>query len=159
MRILEGAGCRQAAVLHCVSLYPPRWEDVNLRCVTTLAGALDVPVGISDHTPGFTVALAAVCLGAAIIEKHFTDDRGRQGPDHALSLTPDEFRAMAQNVRNLEAHAAHVALIVTESHLLLTQIGDACSVGGLALATRAGHRALLNLAWEHLGRRHGLLST
>jgi N,N'-diacetyllegionaminate synthase len=101
--VLREAGARGLAVLHCVSLYPPKWEEVNLRCVRTLAEALpDAPVGFSDHTPGATAALGAVALGAAIIEKHFTDDPAREGADHRMSMDPAAFREMVNGIRDLK---------------------------------------------------------
>jgi N-acetylneuraminate synthase/N,N'-diacetyllegionaminate synthase len=100
---IRGAGCRALAVLHCVSDYPARPEDANLHAMATLAAALAAPVGFSDHTPGIAVALAAVALGAAIVEKHLTLDRTLPGPDHAASLEPAELAALVAGVRAVEA--------------------------------------------------------
>lgn len=89
-------------VLHCNTEYPTPMTDVNLRAMTTLGEALGLPVGYSDHTAGIEVAVAAVTLGAVIIEKHFTLDRTMEGPDHRASLEPDELRHMVSAIRNVE---------------------------------------------------------
>jgi len=90
------------ALLHCVSNYPAKYEDVNLRVMLTLKEAFKLPVGYSDHTLGIEIAIAAVALGAKIIEKHFTLDRGLPGPDHKASLEPDELKKMVKAIRNVE---------------------------------------------------------
>jgi len=89
-------------LLHCVSSYPAKYEDVNLKAILTLKEAFKLPVGYSDHTLGIEIAIAAVSLGAKVIEKHFTLDRGLPGPDHKASLEPDELRAMVKAIRNVE---------------------------------------------------------
>lgn len=89
-------------VLHCTTEYPTPMEDVNLRAMVNLGNAFGVHVGYSDHTPGIEVPIAAVALGAAVIEKHFTLDRTLPGPDHRASLEPDELKAMVQGIRNIE---------------------------------------------------------
>lgn len=93
------AGCRQLALLHCVSGYPTPAEDVNLRTVNDLAKTFNVVVGLSDHTLGITVPVAAATLGAAIIEKHLTFRRADGGPDAAFSLEPDELRALCESCK------------------------------------------------------------
>jgi sialic acid synthase SpsE len=90
-------------LLHCVSLYPLKPGDANLRVLPTLAARHGCPVGWSDHSPGHTLALGAVALGACVVEKHLTDDRGRPGPDHPYAMEPAEFRAMVAAIRELEA--------------------------------------------------------
>lgn len=89
-------------VLHCTSNYPAALDDVNLRAMNTVAQATGLPVGYSDHTDGITVALAAVALGATVIEKHFTLDRNLPGPDHKASLEPDELAEMIARIRDVE---------------------------------------------------------
>jgi N,N'-diacetyllegionaminate synthase len=91
------------ALLHCVSSYPAAPADANLRAIETLRRAFGVPVGWSDHTPGVELAIAAVGLGARLIEKHLTLDRTMAGPDHAASLEPAAFRAMVTGIRDAEA--------------------------------------------------------
>jgi N,N'-diacetyllegionaminate synthase len=97
-----GTPLESITVLHCNTEYPTPFEDVNLRAMLTIGHALGVAVGYSDHTPGTEVAGAAVALGAAVLEKHFTLDRNLPGPDHKASLEPDELKAMVQAIRNLE---------------------------------------------------------
>jgi N-acetylneuraminate synthase len=89
-------------LLHCVTEYPAPYDAVNLRAMLTLKHALGLPVGYSDHTPGIEVAVAAVTLGAEIIEKHFTLSRSLAGPDHAASLEPDELKQMVTAIRHVE---------------------------------------------------------
>ncbi len=90
-------------VLHCSTEYPTPMKDVNLRAMLGIRDALGVKVGYSDHTPGIEVAVAAVALGACVIEKHFTTDRNLPGPDHKASLEPDELEKMVASIRNIEA--------------------------------------------------------
>lgn len=89
-------------ILHCTSNYPASVDDVNLRAMQTILSATEVPVGYSDHTSGVAVSVAAVALGATVIEKHFTLDRGLPGPDHKASLEADELAVMIQHIRNVE---------------------------------------------------------
>ncbi|MCG9894827.1 MAG: N-acetylneuraminate synthase [Fimbriimonadaceae bacterium] len=100
---MEAAGQTDLTLLHCVSNYPAAAEDVNLRAMETLRTAFGLPVGYSDHTLGNEVCLAAVALGARVIEKHFTLDRSLPGPDHQASLEPDEIAAMVASVRVVES--------------------------------------------------------
>lgn len=97
------AGNVDIALLHCVSLYPPDFSEVNLRAMATMANAFNLPVGISDHTPGAIVPLGAVALGASIIEKHITFDNSLKGPDHPYAMTVEGFADMVAQVRKLEA--------------------------------------------------------
>ena len=90
-------------VLHCTSAYPAPDEALNLRAITTLRETLGLPVGYSDHSTGIEAALAAVSLGATVVEKHLTLDRQLPGPDHAASLEPAEFGAMARGIRRITA--------------------------------------------------------
>lgn len=103
LRILAESGCREVVLLHCVSNYPTDPANVNLRAMETMARAFGVPVGFSDHTPGLETALAAVALGACVIEKHFTIDRNLPGPDHRSSLEPVELRRLVTGIRLVEA--------------------------------------------------------
>jgi N,N'-diacetyllegionaminate synthase len=102
--VLEAAGTprRVITVLHCTTEYPTPMSDVNLRAMVSLREAFGVAVGYSDHTPGIEVAIAAVALGATVIEKHFTMSRDLPGPDHKASLEPDELSAMVRAIRNIE---------------------------------------------------------
>jgi len=90
-------------LLHCVSNYPTEPADCNLTCLATLRDAFGLPVGFSDHTVGLAVPLAAVALGACMIEKHLTLDRALPGPDHLVSATPEELRELVAGIRAVEA--------------------------------------------------------
>lgn len=98
----EGVDRNQITVLHCNTEYPTPMDDVNLKAMNHMAKELGVKVGYSDHTLGIEVPIAAVALGACVIEKHFTLDRNLPGPDHAASLEPGELKAMVQGIRNIE---------------------------------------------------------
>src|SRR5439155_12597241 len=89
-------------VLHCNTEYPTPMADVNLRAMLSIRDAFGVKVGYSDHTSGIEVPIAAVALGASVIEKHFTLDRNLPGPDHKASLEPTELKAMVVAIRNIE---------------------------------------------------------
>lgn len=104
LEALEAAGVQRAniTVLHCNTEYPTPIQDVNLRAMLSIRQAFGVQIGYSDHTSGIEVAIAAVALGASVIEKHLTLDRHLPGPDHKASLEPDEFAAMARAIRNIE---------------------------------------------------------
>jgi len=97
--VLRASGCRDAAFLHCVSEYPARTADMNLRALDWLA-TLGCPVGLSDHTRENLAAVMAVARGASIVEKHFTTSRADGGPDAAFSLEPDEFSVLVEALRN-----------------------------------------------------------
>lgn len=101
--VLRGAGAEELVLLHCVTAYPAAPEDANLRAMATLRERLELPVGYSDHTEGDEVALAAVALGATVIEKHFTLDRALPGPDQRSSLEPEELAAFVRRARSVEA--------------------------------------------------------
>ena len=102
VRTLQDAGVRELTLLHCVTEYPAPPEQINLRAMATLAAAFGLPVGYSDHTAGIEIAVAAVALGAAVIEKHFTLDTNLPGPDHRASLDPAAFTAMVSAIRSVE---------------------------------------------------------
>jgi N,N'-diacetyllegionaminate synthase len=98
----NGISKNDITVLHCSTEYPTPMEDVNLKAMITIQNTLGVKVGYSDHTLGIEVPIAAVALGATVIEKHFTLDRNLPGPDHKASLEPDELKAMIKAIRNIE---------------------------------------------------------
>ena len=104
IRRVSGQGL---VLLHCVSRYPADPADANLRAMRTMAEAFDVPVGYSDHTPGLTVAVAAVALGACVVEKHVTLDRELPGPDHCSSLEPKELTSLVREIRIAESSFGH----------------------------------------------------
>lgn len=101
---IEAAGTPRhlITVLHCTTEYPTPMEDVNLLAMAAMKKAFGVNTGYSDHTPGIEIAIAAVALGATVIEKHFTLDRNLPGPDHKASLEPHELKSMVSGIRNVE---------------------------------------------------------
>lgn len=114
-----GHGSADAAlcILHCTSNYPTAPENVNLRAMVTIGAATGLPVGYSDHTVGIAVGPAAVAMGAAVLEKHFTLDRSMEGPDHKASLEPGELTEMIAQVRVVEAALGSAEKGPTESEL------------------------------------------
>jgi len=104
MNILLESGVKknQITILHCNTEYPTPIEDVNLKAMHTIRNALEVAVGYSDHTLGIEIPIAAVAMGATVIEKHFTLDRNQPGPDHAASLEPNELKLMVRAIRSVE---------------------------------------------------------
>ena len=104
LEVLTTAGTpkEKITVLHCNTEYPTPYEDVNLRAMLTIKEAFKVKVGYSDHTLGIEIPVAAVALGACVIEKHFTLDKNLPGPDHRASLEPEELKAMVRAIRNVE---------------------------------------------------------
>jgi len=113
VQTIRDAGGTQLALLKCTSAYPAPPGEVNLRTIPHLADAFDVPVGLSDHTLGIAVPVAAVALGACIIEKHFTLSRAVPGPDSPFSLEPGEFREMVEAIRTAEQALGDVRYEVT----------------------------------------------
>ncbi|MBR5209384.1 MAG: N-acetylneuraminate synthase [Paludibacteraceae bacterium] len=97
-----GVEKEQITILHCNTEYPTPYEDVNLRAMLEIRDRFGVNVGYSDHTKGIEVPIAAVALGATVIEKHFTLDKNMEGPDHKASLEPDELKSMVVAIRNIE---------------------------------------------------------
>ena len=102
VELIGHAGCEHFVLLHCVTEYPAPATAVNLRAIQTMAHELDCPVGYSDHTLGNCVGLAAVAMGACVIEKHFTLDRSLPGPDHTASALPTELKELVCQIRQIE---------------------------------------------------------
>lgn len=115
VRTMEETGNTQLALLHCVSSYPAQPSECNLRVMDTLALAFGYPVGFSDHTLGSTVAIASVARGACVVEKHLTLDTRMEGPDHLLSLNPQQFRSMVAAIRDVEKALGDAAKRPTSS--------------------------------------------
>ena len=109
VQTIRSAGNAGISLLKCTSAYPAAAEEMNLRTIPHLAETFSVPAGLSDHTLGMAVPVAAVALGACVIEKHFTMSRDVQGPDSAFSLEPHEFRSMVDAVRTAEAALGRVS--------------------------------------------------
>lgn len=102
INVVTSNGPKELTILQCNTEYPTPYEDVNLRAMITMQEKFQVPVGYSDHTKGIAIPLAAVGMGATIIEKHFTIDRTLPGPDHVASLEPDELKCMIDSIRQIE---------------------------------------------------------
>lgn len=114
-----GGGNRRLCLLHCVSQYPAPPEAINLRFIATLRGLYPFPIGFSDHTLDLATSIAAVALGATVIEKHLTLDRAARGPDHHYALEPGEFAAMTRAIRTVNAAlgASHKTFTPAEREL------------------------------------------
>ncbi len=115
LKTIMEEGAKEVVLLHCVSNYPAKVEETNLRAMETLMHMFGLSVGLSDHTVGTTVPIAAAALGATIIEKHFTLDRKLPGPDHKASLEPGEFREMVEHIREVEKALGNGVKRPTES--------------------------------------------
>lgn len=116
IRTIEAAGNKQIIVLHCVSTYPPKNEDVHLNNIDTLRTLYpDYPIGFSDHTLGFEVPLASVAKGVCIIEKHFTLDKNMEGWDHKVSATPDEMKIIVEGSKKIHQALGSGRIQVTET--------------------------------------------
>jgi N,N'-diacetyllegionaminate synthase len=114
---VRAEGNEQIALLHCVSIYPPEYDSIHLRNMATLQQAFDVPVGFSDHTIGSAIPLAAIAMGACVIEKHFTLDREMEGWDHAISANPEQLRAIVAEGRNVFTALGGNRRLVSEAEM------------------------------------------
>ena len=115
IKVLKTNGTSDITLLHCNTQYPTPYKDVNLRAMETLRNRYKVKVGYSDHTKGIEVPIAAVALGAEVIEKHFTLDKKLPGPDHKASVEPNELAAMVSSIRNIEEALGSPIKIVSDS--------------------------------------------
>lgn len=116
-------GAHDLLLMHCAVNYPPRFADLNLRAITTLRSAFQIPIGWSDHTLGHTADVVAVTLGACAVEKHFTLSRDQTGPDHPFALEPGELAAMVTAIRETEESLGSSVKRVTESEADLFRLG------------------------------------
>lgn len=114
IQALREGGATDITLLHCTTSYPCTFENVNLNAMNTIRDAFKLPVGYSDHTLGNAVAIAAVAMGAMVVEKHFTLDKNMEGPDHKASSTPDEFAEYVKAVRSIEAAMGNGEKVPTE---------------------------------------------
>lgn len=115
-KVLSSNGAK-VTVLHCTTEYPAPFETVNLKAMYTIGNELGIPYGYSDHTVGIEVPVAAVALGASVIEKHFTLDRNMEGPDHIASIEPDELMMMVNSIKNVEMALGKDEKIVNECEM------------------------------------------
>lgn len=114
---IESEGNRQIILLHCISIYPPKYEDINLNNIIMLRQTFGYPVGFSDHTLGVSIPLAAVALGSCIIEKHFTLDKNMEGWDHEISADPDEMKVIVKEAKNICVALGSYKRIVSDAEL------------------------------------------
>jgi sialic acid synthase SpsE len=121
--VANGAGAHDILLMHCAINYPPRFEDLNLRAIETMAEAFRLPVGWSDHTLGHTADVVAVTLGASAVEKHFTLSRAQDGPDHPFALEPAELTAMVVAIRETEAALGSSVKRLTEAEAEMFRLG------------------------------------
>jgi N-acetylneuraminate synthase len=141
LNVIYKAGNRNVILLHCAIGYPPKYEDLNLKAMATMREKFRLPIGFSDHTLGFTSDIAAVALGACVIEKHFTIDRNLPGPDHPFALEPKELKQMVQAIRDTEASLGSAVKKHTKAEEELYRIGRrslvaACDIPKGAKITR-----------------------
>ena len=115
VHVVEEAGNKQIVLLHCVSVYPPEMQTINLRNITTLQQAFGYPVGFSDHTIGSAIPLASVALGACLIEKHFTIDKDLPGWDHMISADPVEMSVITKESENIVASMGSSRRLISEA--------------------------------------------
>lgn len=172
--IKAGTQKNKITILHCTTDYPTPMEEVNLNAMRTIAAHFNLPVGYSDHTLGIEVPIAAVAMGASIIEKHFTLDKTLPGPDHKASLEPQQLKAMITGIRNIEKalghsykqptsaelknilvarKSIHIAKpivkghIISEGDLIMKRPGD--GISPMLMGHIIGKKAKTNLAEEH----------
>jgi N-acetylneuraminate synthase/N,N'-diacetyllegionaminate synthase len=119
---VHSTGNIELILLHCTSNYPAKYENLNLDAINTLRERFNVIVGYSDHTLGIEASIAAVAMGANVIEKHFTLDRLLPGPDHGASLEPDEFKNMVQSIRNIEKAIGDGIKVVQRSEIEIKKV-------------------------------------
>ncbi|MBP6584479.1 MAG: N-acetylneuraminate synthase family protein [Flavobacterium sp.] len=114
VKVIKAEGNHNIVLLHCISIYPPKDEDIHLRNITMLQQAFDLPIGFSDHSFGASIPLASVVLGACIIEKHFTLDKDLPGWDHEISANPEEMKTICQDSKKIASALGNAYRIVSE---------------------------------------------
>lgn len=105
--LLKDSGAGGITLLHCVANYPPKWHEMNVRAIPAMARTFGLPIGLSDHSPGATIPVASVALGATVVEKHVTFGNELPGPDHGFAMTMNEFADMVLQVRRVEQALGH----------------------------------------------------
>lgn len=158
---------KKVTLLHCTTEYPAPFEEINLNVIKTLQHAFDLPVGYSDHTKGIAIPIAAVVLGAHVIEKHFTLDRTLSGPDHKASLEPNELKLMIKSIREVEKAIGDGKKMPTKSELNNKQIArksltanEVIKTGSVfsdinITAKRPGDGVSPMLYWDYIGKKAG----
>lgn len=131
--LAHGLQRQRLAILHCTTDYPTQWQHVNLRAMQSLASAFGTAIGYSDHTLGGEISVAAVALGARVIEKHFTLDRELPGPDHRASLEPQELAAMVAQIRHVEQALGDGLKRPTEPEIQNRRVARKSIVAGRAI--------------------------
>jgi N-acetylneuraminate synthase len=116
--ILKDSGAAKIILLHCISIYPPEFENIHLRNILMLQQTFNIQVGFSDHTLGTAISLAAIALGATVIEKHFTLDKNMEGWDHWISAEPAELQALVIQGRNVQSALGSTVRTVSEAEML-----------------------------------------
>ena len=114
VKTIEAEGNKQIIILHCISIYPPEYEDIHLNNIKMLQQTFDYPIGFSDHTIGTSIPLASVALGACVIEKHFTLDKDMPGWDHQISADPRELKEIVRESKNIQQALGSFSRIVSE---------------------------------------------
>jgi len=137
LAILRRAGSGPLCLLHCIAVYPPKYEDINLKNIQTLQRVFDIPVGFSDHTQGTSIPLAAVALGACVVEKHFTLDHDMPGWDHWVSANPVEMRQLTSEGKNIFKALGSEMRIINDDELAKKLVFRRSCVTSKALT--AGH--------------------
>lgn len=117
IKTLEEAGAKEITVLHCISIYPPKNQDIRLKNIEMLSNTFNLPVGFSDHSIGTAIPLASVALGSVIIEKHFTLDKDLPGWDHAISANPEELKVICTGAKNIFESLGGSRRIVSDSEV------------------------------------------
>jgi N-acetylneuraminate synthase len=115
LELLAKKGCKEMALLHCISIYPPAFEDINLNNITMMQKTFGIPIGFSDHTIGFSIPLASVALGSCIIEKHFTTDKNLPGWDHEISADPHEMEIICRESANIAKSMGTFVKVVSKA--------------------------------------------
>lgn len=134
LNVIYKTGNKKVILLHCAINYPPNFADLHLRAMETMRKAFNVPIGFSDHTMGISADIAAVALGAKVIEKHFTISRKLKGPDHPFAVEPHELKAMVQGIRETEAALGSTIKKHTAAEAEMYKLGRrslvaACAIG------------------------------
>lgn len=181
--IAAGTVRNDITILHCTSDYPTPFDDVNLRAMLNIGNTFNLPVGYSDHTEGIEVPIAAVALGASVIEKHFTLDKNLPGPDHKASLNPVQLKDMVSSIRNIEralgtdikrpteaeeknrllarksihlARKVEANTVLSKDDLVMKRPGD--GISAMLMMGLVGRRVAVDLPAEHKIRWEDLLA-